>query len=169
MNHFYQKIEGWMDFEEVYNRAIKQAVDGDILVETGTWFGKSACYLGVEALNSGKSLQIYTIDIDKTKVNQVEKNIFDLSNVIFINKDSLKTLGRFKDKSLAMVFLDASHEYEFVSKEIRAWYPKVKPGGIFAGHDYDASWPGVVTAVQEFAAENNLKLEIIKSSWLFQL
>lgn len=48
-----------------------------------------------------------------------------------------------------MVFIDADHQYESVSKEIDAYLPLVSKGGVISGHDYSAGWPGVVKAVDE--------------------
>ena len=48
------------------------------------------------------------------------------------------------------VFIDAEHTYEGVRDDIIAWSPKVRPGGIIAGHDYTPErFPGVVAAVDE--------------------
>jgi hypothetical protein len=66
-------------------------------------------------------------------------------------------------KSLDFVFIDADHGYEGCLRDLRAWYPKVKPGGIFSGHDYEnTSYPkfGVTQAVKEFAAEKGLLIEL---------
>jgi len=60
------------------------------------------------------------------------------------------------DGSLDFVYLDAGHDYDSVKRDIAAWWPKVKPGGIFAGNDYFSGCPGVIQAVNEFAAANNL-------------
>lgn len=54
----------------------------------------------------------------------------------------------FEDGSLDLVFIDANHEYESVKSDIKLWQPKVKKGGILAGHDY-ALIPGVTAAVDE--------------------
>lgn len=40
------------------------------------------------------------------------------------------------ESRLDFVYLDADHAYESVKADIAAWWPLVKPGGIFAGHDY---------------------------------
>jgi hypothetical protein len=47
------------------------------------------------------------------------------------------------------VFIDAGHSYRAVQSDIRAWEPKVKPGGWFGGHDYHPKFPGVIRAVDE--------------------
>lgn len=53
-----------------------------------------------------------------------------------------------------LVFIDAEHTYEGASTDIAAWWPKVRPGGILAGHDYNhRRYPGVTQAVNEFVAE----------------
>ena len=50
-----------------------------------------------------------------------------------------------------LIYIDAAHEYEAVSADMKAFWPLVKPGGIMLGDDYDGtSWPGVVRAVKEF-------------------
>ena len=51
------------------------------------------------------------------------------------------------DKSIDFVYIDADHEYESVRKDIAAWHPKIRRGGIISGHDYSSS--GVYKAVNE--------------------
>jgi hypothetical protein len=63
----------------------------------------------------------------------------------------------FADESLNFAFLDGNHLYESVQADIRAWWPKIKRGGLLAGHDYgvhrDLGGPwGVRRAVDEFTA-----------------
>lgn len=42
----------------------------------------------------------------------------------------------FKDGSLDFVYIDANHRFEHVVADLAAWVPKVRRGGIVAGHDY---------------------------------
>jgi glycosyltransferase involved in cell wall biosynthesis len=67
----------------------------------------------------------------------------------------------FSDGSLDWIYLDANHEYTHVLRDLAAWAPKVKAGGIVAGHDFlDEVLPirgvatvfGVKRAVREFFA-----------------
>lgn len=52
---------------------------------------------------------------------------------------------------LSFVYIDANHSYDYVLKDLRLYYPKVKMGGYFGGHDIDAT--GVVRAVVNFFDE----------------
>lgn len=61
--------------------------------------------------------------------------------------DTVEAASHVEDKSLDFVFVDADHSYEACKKDIQAWLPKVKPGGIMTGHDLD--WPTVRQAVEE--------------------
>ena len=53
----------------------------------------------------------------------------------------------YADASLDFVFIDAEHGYEDTVELLRAYLPKVKPGGVLAGHDFRL--PGVAQAVDE--------------------
>lgn len=80
---------------------------------------------------------------------------------------SLDAAARIPDKSLDFVYIDARHDYESVKEDVRAWFPKVKPGGIIAGHDYvDGLLPegdfGVKAAVDEFCAERRLPVHVTR-------
>ncbi len=53
-----------------------------------------------------------------------------------IRKTSMEALNDFKDESLDFVYIDANHEFKFISEDLFEWTKKVKKGGIVAGHDY---------------------------------
>lgn len=48
-----------------------------------------------------------------------------------------------------LVFIDALHDHESVKRDIELWWPKVRTGGVLAGHDYNHKWPGVERAVSD--------------------
>ncbi len=48
-----------------------------------------------------------------------------------------------------LVFIDASHEYNSVRRDILAWKRHVGTGGVLCGHDFSSPFPGVVAAVKE--------------------
>ena len=168
MEHFYEKIENWFTFPELYKRAVN-SFDNAHFVEIGCWKGGSATFMGVEIFNSHKNIKFDCIDnvIDPEVVRVLNENIKDLKNIItFHNKSSLEAVEMYDDNSLDFVFIDSSHEYEETLAELKAWYPKVKSGGIFAGHDYPC-WPGVKQAVDEFFVELDEEFENSELSWIY--
>jgi hypothetical protein len=97
-------------------------------------------------------------------------------------KDTKRYLAKYKDKikfirltsekaaneipdNLDFVYLDGSHKYKIVKRDIELFYKKVKKGGIIGGHDFWASEVGVCKAVLEFAENNNLKLNGKLTDW----
>mmetsp|Transcript_35375 Transcript_35375/g.65877 ORF Transcript_35375/g.65877 Transcript_35375/m.65877 type:complete len:411 (+) Transcript_35375:64-1296(+) len=53
------------------------------------------------------------------------------------------------DRSLDIVFLDARHDFQAVVDDVRAWKPKLRPGGILSGHDFSWMFPTVAMAVYQ--------------------
>jgi hypothetical protein len=43
---------------------------------------------------------------------------------------------KFKDEYFDYVYIDARHDFKGVLMDMDAWWPKLKFGGVFAGHDY---------------------------------
>jgi hypothetical protein len=182
MEHFYDGIHGWFSFPKLYSRAVEQAQDGAKMVEVGSWHGRSAAYLAVEIVNSGK--QIVPIFVDSWRGDGVYTDYVkyqaDYSNEVntedglyesfcrnmepvkhmmqSMRMTSEEAATQFADESLDFVFIDASHEYEDIKRDLRAWYPKVKHGGTMGGHDYP-SWEGVQRAVDEYITEPITKTE----------
>ena len=70
-------------------------------------------------------------------------------------------LHLFPDNYFDFVYVDGyAHTGQENGKTLTDWWPKVKPGGIFAGDDYSANFPLTVNAVNKFAEERGLKLHI---------
>ena len=80
------------------------------------------------------------------------------SNTEIIKGLSVKTAKTFADGFFDIVFIDASHDYESCKKDIEAWLPKVRKGGILCGHDYTLGQFGVIKAVNEVIGCDNMNL-----------
>ena len=88
-----------------------------------------------------------------------------------IHRDFSKdAASKFPDGSLDFVYLDGNHQYEAISEDLILWYPKVRQGGFFGGHDYlDLSRPsgeyGVKRAVTEFAQNKGFTYQVTPEEW----
>lgn len=57
-------------------------------------------------------------------------------NVVILKRFSEDAANGFADQSLDWVYIDANHCYKSVMADIKAWWSKVKVGGIISGHDF---------------------------------
>jgi hypothetical protein len=181
MEHYYQNIgENWFTFQNIYRTAVEN-FDNAKFIEIGSWKGRSACFMGVEILNSKKNIDFYCVDtwsgseehkdMDIIKndllYDEFLKNIEPVSSVIKpIRKTSKEASKDFPDNFFDFIFIDAGHDYDSVKEDIDLWFPKLKNRGIFAGHDYDVGWAGVVKAVDEWSLSQNKKIFITGNSWM---
>lgn len=90
------------------------------------------------------------------------------SRIIRMTSETASEL--FEPETLDFIFIDANHSYEACQKDINLWWPKLKKGGVFAGHDYlDGKIPagnfGVKRAVDEFAQKYSQKLFVTPEKW----
>ena len=171
---FHKSIEGWCDFEPLYKRMV-DTHDTGIFVEVGCWKGQSAAYMAMEILNQKKDIDFFCVDTwlgsdehqgDKDVMSGTLFSVF-LSNMkkvkggfIPIQKESVEASKDFLDESVDFIYLDASHDYDNVKKDLLVWLPKIKQGGIIGGHDYGMQ--GVVDSVTEILPDHILEFN---STW----
>lgn len=90
-----------------------------------------------------------------------------------IEADTVDAALGVEDGSLDFVFVDADHSYDGCRADIEAWLPKLKPGALLCGHDYDhPDYPGwgVKRAVDELASCLGLLVEIgVDRTWFVRL
>ena len=61
-----------------------------------------------------------------------------------------------------LIYIDGyAHTGQEGGQTLRDWWPKLKPGGVFAGHDYSGHYPQTIAAVDAFVIEMGLDLRII--------
>lgn len=53
-----------------------------------------------------------------------------------LRMDSIDAAQTVPDGALDFVYIDANHGEAFVRRDLAAWAPKVRRGGVMAGHDY---------------------------------
>lgn len=49
---------------------------------------------------------------------------------------SVDAAAQFAEQSLDFVYIDANHAFHEVVRDLAAWFPRVRIGGILSGHDY---------------------------------
>ncbi|NGX60072.1 MAG: hypothetical protein KR126chlam3_01234 [Chlamydiae bacterium] len=101
--------------------------------------------------------------------NVIHANLTD--KIIPVRKSTLEAVSQFYEKGISpdIVYVDASHDEESVYNDLVAYYPLVKDHGIICGDDWGwgQDFP-VMKAVQRFAKENNLRIEI-PNNWMWVL
>ncbi len=86
---------------------------------------------------------------------------------------SLNGAGKFEDGELDFFYDDGNHAVDSVRADLAAWFPKVRIGGIFSGHDFFTRYDkdtnsDALTAVMEFAEAVGVRPHVTwDSSWWF--
>ena len=156
----------WFNYEEFYSEIAKKGYKN--LVEVGVWKGHSISFLAKELIkNNNLNFNLYAVDLfDETYQKGGVRTEYEFENIVEIYNQVLTEAGvrkyitdikgfswdmaeSFNDNSLDFIFIDADHTYESVVKDLNAWYPKLKRGGIISGHDYMNNDFGVKQAVNE--------------------
>ena len=153
-------VNGWFDYRSIYDEVLKLFKDKEgevVLVEIGLWQGMSFSYL-VDKASEYKNYKVYGVDhfqgdIDNPReqelIGQLDnslKDTFDTNmkkmelkegvEYTLVQSDSIKAASFVPD--VDFVFIDGGHLEKQVTEDINTWLPKVKKGGIIAGHDYDS-------------------------------
>jgi predicted O-methyltransferase YrrM len=164
MDHFYEKIFGWSQEKEQgllldtilpfvkINQKLK-------IAEIGVFQGRCTAMWNVILTNKNIPYEYHAIDHFEGSAEH-DKNIDYyslakenlapiLDKINLIKNDSYSQSKEYEDEYFDIVYIDASHDYHSVKKDIDAWYPKVKKNGIIAGDDYHPGWEGVMRAVND--------------------
>ncbi len=156
-------INGWLTDREgvlLHNLAFNCKGRG-VIVEIGSWKGKSTIWLG-RGSKAGKNMKIYAIDPhtgssehkgkcdDIFTFEEFNRNVKDarVDDVIIPLVSTSQEAAENFDKPVEMIFIDGSHEYEFVKSDFELWFPKVVEGGVVAFHD-TIEWAGPRKVVEE--------------------
>lgn len=136
----------------------KTGVGAEIGVQFGTFSN--------QILSQWKGKLISVDTWDDPPVYEHAKKVLNTERSILIKKPSNEAVKEVADGSLDFVYIDACHTYENTREDIELWAPKVRHGGIVAGHDY-MNWVhptaepfGVRHAVDEYCVNNGYKLNI---------
>ena len=165
-------VAGWFADSELETLATL-AQGRNVIVEIGSWEGRSACAMAansnatifcvdawIEHPQGGFEATLDTFAKFRENTRRYPKVIPIVGESVRV-ADAMHRVGIFKAD---MVFIDASHDFDSVSADIRSWWTLINWGGVLCGHDYgDPNWPGVKQAVDmRFGGQ----VEIKDSIWM---
>jgi hypothetical protein len=191
-----EDLSGWNGDNKIFGQLIEE-IKPKVIIEVGTWKGLSAINMGKHVRKNNLNTTIYCVDTwlgaiefwDKLN-NTKERNLLlkngypqiyyqflsnvvhnDLQDIILPFPNTSENGFRyFKSKQINadLIYIDASHEYDDVYRDISNYINILNQGGVIFGDDYK-HWIDVRNAVNNFTKENNLRLEIIEDHfWLIK-
>lgn len=187
-------MPGWFDYADFYSRVVEEANPGDWLIEVGVYHGLSLRHLAHHAKAADKGLTVVGIDwgrgspeVPPTEAVHPDR-VAELAScgnlaspmlstlitagvaddVLLILAPSVSAAKLIPDGCAGMVFIDAEHTRDAVLADIKAYLPKVRPGGVIAGHDYFV-FPGVRQAVHDVFGHKDWMCRDAPSCWEVRL
>jgi Methyltransferase domain len=181
LEHFYESIPGWFNFQDIYREQVERARDGAVFVEVGSWLGRSTAFMAVEIANSGKQITFYAVDTwlgspgpqYQDVVAQHGGSVYEVFGenlrrggvdgvVCPLIGTSTEMAQPFADGSIDFVFLDGAHDFHSVSRDVCTWKDKLRHKATFAGHD--ANCPGLMNAVKQWIPGRTIRY--LGTSWI---
>lgn len=164
----------------------KKVPNNGMIVEVGSFLGKSAVEWARGIESDKKSCQIICIDsfnapshILKDLLVTAEFTLPSASTQLEMFRHytsafyNIKALEAFFnqdfefDQLVDLVFEDSTHTSKYLTYALPFWWSKVKAGGILSGHDY--STREVQVSVDTFALLNNLKVNTFPNSSIWYM
>jgi predicted O-methyltransferase YrrM len=132
-------LPGWLTVEEgeTLYRLAKACTGRGVIVEIGSWRGKSTTCLGLGS-KAGHQVPIYAVDphaehtFDDFQRHMEEAGLTDLVTPV---PGRSQQLAEGFDQPIELLFIDGAHQYELVQQDFDRWVPKVVEGGVVAMHD----------------------------------
>ena len=165
MKQTYFNIPGWFNYSETYDIIVDKIPNDGVIVEIGSFLGRSTHYLATSLMNANKEeVKIYCIDTfegssehaniklpkDFSSIFRDNLKFFIGRNMVHVlqgRSDDLAILEKIDEASVDFMMIDGAHEYDNVKDDIINWWPKLKPEGVMFGDDY--SLKSVELAVKE--------------------
>jgi len=171
-------VPGWISDRDIwFFQQLLAPIRNGVVVEVGLALGRSTAAIGgIVAANNCRHVCVDTFaggpDM-ADPINQAyaggrgrwfrlgfEYNCRALGmwrTIELVEKPSVEAAGDFEDGSIDYCFIDADHSEESVAADLRAWWPKLKPGGLLVGDDYMN--PAVAKAARNFAETQSVRLD----------
>ena len=127
--------------------------------EVGVHKGKTSALL----LKDFSELTLYMVDSWPDREHQwgaLNRVMKYAQRRVYMQGDSVSKARNIEDGSLDFEFIDADHSHVGCLRDMMAYWPKLREGGLFCGHDYHkADCPGVTQAVGEFGEMHGIEFQ----------
>ena len=139
----------------------------------GIELGVAGGYYSDILLKSSKFSKLYSIDrwsdhhgIDEY-LSAARKLATHGPRSIVIKASFDDIIDLFPEDYFDLIYIDAyAHTGQEDGLILENWFPKLKSGGIFSGHDYEEKqWPKTFSAVNKFIKNKKLSLNIIPGQY----
>jgi hypothetical protein len=164
-----KKIEGWLEEDEadllisVTLRTLTELPKPHVIVEVGSYCGRSTVVLGKVVQAISPDAKIYAIDSHQGIVGALDQGIKKGAPTIEKITQTIAQAGLANvvnsiqqfpyevnwDKPINLVLIDGLHDYINVARDFFHFEPWICEGGYIAFHDYADYYPGVKTFVDE--------------------
>jgi predicted O-methyltransferase YrrM len=154
----------------LYMLCYLQELSGDV-VEIGSWQGYSTSFLA-SAVRDSRNGVLHAVDHFQGNAGKEEFYVVDRPDLSDLRLgfernmrnqqlwDSIRLLDMPNDEAIRQLegvqvrflFIDGDHSKEGVEKDIRMFFPLVRPGGIVVFDDFAPHFPGLVEAVSQLVA-----------------
>jgi predicted O-methyltransferase YrrM len=190
--------QGWNGDAPLFDR-LADELRPALAIEVGSWKGQSAIHLASRMRAHRGDAQLLCVDtwlgsfdwwLDPARSPRAEMRLLHgyptlywqfLANVVhaglqgsIVPFPATSTIAArvliARGVQADLVYVDASHEENDVYLDVVYYWHALRPGGVIFGDDYRADfYPGVVRAVDAFAREHALPLEVVDGQfWLLR-
>lgn len=161
----------------LWDLAMKSIKPNGFALEVGTWKGNSAYIIAsVCAKKHARLICVDSFNGDMFYGGKVPNFDFLRDNAMkhldglpasFMVMDSTIAHKFIANHSVDFCFVDGDHTEPVVSQDIKNYYPKVKKGGIYSGHDYNFVFadPKIVFNVKKNVDKVCGKVKVIDTIW----
>lgn len=152
---------GWFPIEN-QNALLKLIKENNVktVIEVGSFLGSSAAFFATHCDH------VYTIDpfkkwkegVERGGIDELDEYFYDQfdfnmkalgvrDKITAIPVTSVDGAGLFPTLKADLVYIDGTHDYENVKRDIELWLGRANI--VICGDDYDENWPGLKQAVDE--------------------
>ncbi len=178
-----KEIFGWFSYNHLYDFFVEQSGNDSIIVEIGSFFGKSTNYLLEKVKKSKKNINVVSIDTFQGSeneqyhvdiVSQYDGDIYqpftenvDIERLTILKEKSEDACKYFGNGTIDFLMIDGDHSYDGVTNDISNYFYKVKPGGYISGDDYNVFDSTTKAVNNYFLGSHNLSSNGI--NWFYRI